>query len=128
MSTVEISGKTGIPRVTVHERMKKMLHAGVIRKFSVVPDYSKLGLNTTAFVLVGYVDSENSQRELAKKIGAMKEVYEVHILAGEWDLLLKVRGSSIEDIGGLVVDRIRKMDGVGRTETIPCFTTVKEEG
>jgi len=46
-------------------------------------------------------------------------------VSGEYDILLKVRGSSIEEIGNLVVDRLRDVEGVARTLTCASFSTVK---
>ncbi len=68
-----------------------------------------------------------SKRQLAKRIAKIPGVYEVHIISGEYDLLLKVRGKSLEDIGKLVVDKLRQLKGVGKTLTFACFETVKEE-
>ncbi len=127
-STADISRRTGIPRVTVHERIRRMQGKGVIRRFTVLPDYKKLGLPTTAFILVSYdPHSKVTQRELAEKIAKLGHVYEAHILAGDWDMLLKVRGESIEGIGKLVVDKLRGFEGIGRTLTIACFDTTKDE-
>lgn len=127
-STARISRKTGIPRVTVHERIRRMVKKGTIRRFTVMPDYKLLGLNTTAFILVSYdPHSKLTQRQLAEKISKIHNIYEVHILAGDWDMLLKVRAKSIEEIGKLVVDRLRETEGIGNTVTIACFETAKEE-
>jgi Lrp/AsnC family transcriptional regulator, leucine-responsive regulatory protein len=127
-STADIARRAGIPRVTVHERIRRMKEKGLIRRFTVLPDYKKLGLNTTAFILVTYdAHARVSQRQLADKIAKMANIYEVHILAGDWDLLLKVRGGSIEEIGKVVIDRLREFEGVGRTLTIACFETAKDE-
>ena len=67
-----------------------------------------------------------AQRELANRIAKIPGIYEVHIISGEYDLLLKVRGTSLEDIGKLVIDKLRQLKGVGRTLTCTCFETVKE--
>ena len=72
LSTVMIAKKTGIARITVHDRMRKMEEGKIIRKYATLPDYSKLGLGTTAFVLVAYAPSHTTQRELAKKIAGME--------------------------------------------------------
>ena len=125
-STVDIARKIGLPRATVHERIRRMTEKGVIKRFSVAPDYAKLGEGSTAFILVSYSPSKLTQRNLAKKIAEMRGVYEVHLLAGEWDMLLKVRGESLESIGKLVIDRLRALEGVGRTVTLACFENVKE--
>ncbi len=127
-STKNISKKTQIPRVTVHDRIQKMKSKGVIKKFSVSIDYKKTGFSTEVFIFVGFqANVEVSQRELAKRIGKLSGVSEVHIISGEYDLLLKVRGISLEEIGKLVVDNIRTFKGVGRTLTFACFETIKEE-
>jgi DNA-binding Lrp family transcriptional regulator len=127
-STKNIAKNIQIPRVTVHDRIQKMQEKGIIKKFSVNIDYKKIGFPTEVFVFVGFQPNvEVSQRELAKRIGKLTGVSEVHIISGEYDLLLKVRGISLGDIGKLVVDKIRNLKGVGRTLTFACFETVKVE-
>ncbi|MCX6778440.1 MAG: Lrp/AsnC family transcriptional regulator [Candidatus Micrarchaeota archaeon] len=125
-STVNIARRIGLPRATVHERIRRMAEKGVIKRFTVVPDYSKTGEGSAAFILVEYSPSKVTQRDLATKMAGMKGVYEVHLLAGEWDMLLKGRGESLESIGRLVIDRLRGLEGVGRTVTLACFENVKE--
>lgn len=124
----ELSGILNMPRTTIQERVRRMREHGVIRKFTVVPDYSKLGKPTTAFVLVSFLPTLGvSQKEVANRISKMEDVYEVHLIAGEWDILLKVRGKSMQEIGELVIDKLRAMEGIGRTYTCASFLTLKEE-
>ncbi|MEM2388548.1 MAG: Lrp/AsnC ligand binding domain-containing protein, partial [Candidatus Thermoplasmatota archaeon] len=65
--------------------------------------------------------------QLAREIARIENVYEVYIISGEWDLLLKVRGKDMEEIGKLILDKIRAIEGVGKTVTCTCFSVVKEE-
>ena len=105
-----------------------MSEKGVIKGFTVVPDFSKLGEPITAFILLSFLpNSKMSQRELALKIASLDGVHEVHLISGEHDILMKVRGQSMESIGSLVIDKIRQIDGVGKTLTCACFATVKDE-
>lgn len=128
-STKNIAKKITIPRVTVHDRIEKMKEKGIIKKFTVNIDYKKIGLPTEVFVFISFQSNVDiSQRELAKRISKIDGIAEVHIISGEYDLLLKVRGETLEIIGKLVVDKLRKIKGVGRTLTFACFETVKEEG
>ena len=127
-STKTIAASIDLPRVTVHDRIHKMLTTGVIKTFNVSIDYAKLGFTTEAYIFISFLPNPDlSQRELAKRIASFPGVYEVHIISGEYDLLLKVRGKSLEDIGALVVDKLRSVKGVGRTLTCACFETIKEE-
>jgi len=62
-------------------------------------DYEKVGLPITAFILVYFLPNpEISQRQLAKRISEMENVSDVYIVSGDWDLRLKVRGKSMEEI------------------------------
>lgn len=126
-TTKAIARTLRIPRATVHDRIVKLEQRGVVRKYTAVPDYSHLGLGVSAFVLVQFEPAGGvSQRETAEEIAKIQGIFEVHMISGEWDMLLRVRGSSMEDIGRLVIDRLREVHGVARTLTCACFTTVKE--
>lgn len=127
-STKNIASNIKIPRVTVHDRIQKMIKNGIIKSFNVNIDYKKIGLPTEVFIFISFLPNVDiSQRELAKQISRLSGVEEVHIISGEYDLLLKVRGQSLEEIGKLVVDKLRKLKGVGKTLTFACFETIKEE-
>ena len=127
-TTKTIAVKVKMPRVTVHDRIKKMVDQGIIKSFCTIPDYEKIGLQTKVFIFISFrPDTKISQRELAKRIAKLNGVFEVHIVTGEYDLLIKVRGTSLEEIGKLVVDKLRKLDGVDKTLTCACFETIKED-
>ncbi len=124
----EIAKEVGLPRTTVGERIKRLMKEGVVKKFTTMLNYEKLGKPVTAFVLISFLPNPKiSQRQLAREIARIKNVYEVYIIAGEWDLLLKVRGKDMEEIGQLILDKLRSMKGVGKTVTCTCFSVVKEE-
>ncbi|MEM0262660.1 MAG: Lrp/AsnC family transcriptional regulator, partial [Nitrososphaerota archaeon] len=97
------------------------------KRFTVEVDHSKLGKPTTAFILVSFMPGCHlSQKELARNISNLPDVEEVHVITGEWDIIVKVRGSSIQEIGDLVVEKIRMMEGVARTVTCATLYTAKE--
>ena len=125
-SVVDISNELGIPRATVQERIQRMRESGVIRKFIAVPDYSLLGRPVTAFIFVSFMPGTVSQRELGERISHLPRVDEVHLITGEWDIMLKVRAGSMDELGKLVLDKLRAMKGVMRTVTCVCFNTLME--
>ncbi|HDD72398.1 MAG TPA: Lrp/AsnC family transcriptional regulator, partial [Candidatus Bathyarchaeota archaeon] len=67
-----------------------------------------------------------SQREVAEEIAKFPEVQEVHIITGDWDILIKVRACSVDEIGKFVVDKLRKVRGDKKTLTCMVFETTKE--
>jgi DNA-binding Lrp family transcriptional regulator len=50
----------------------------------------------------------------------------VHIITGDWDLLVKLRAESVDAIGKFVVDKLRLIKGLEKTLTCMVFETVKE--
>lgn len=124
----KIAEALGIPRTTIQDRVNKLKKLGIIKRFTVKVDKSKLGKPALAFVLVSFMPgSDVSQKNLAHQMAMMEDVEEAHLISGEWDILLKVRGSSMKEIGDLVIDRIRSMRGVARTLTCAVFYTAKED-
>ena len=126
-TTKAIARDLDIPRATVHDRIAKMEQKGVIRRYTAVPDFVQLGAGVSAFILVQFgPEAGMSQRDTAEEISTIPGIFEVHMISGEYDMLLKVRGGSMEEIGGLVIDKLRDVKGVARTLTCAVFTTVKE--
>ena len=122
-----LARKLGIPRSTVQHRITKMRQTGIIQRTVAIPNYEKIGLPVTAFVLLTYNPTNNiSQQDVAAAIAKLKNVAEVHVVAGQWDLILKARGASLQEIGELVVNKLRQIPGVGQTVTCGCFFTLKE--
>jgi DNA-binding Lrp family transcriptional regulator len=124
----ELSTQLGVPRATVHERIMRMKKAGVIKRFTIEQDYRITGLPTMSFVLASYASAARTdQHEAARLASKIPGVLGVYIISGEWDLLFKVRGKSIEDIGTLILDRIRNTPGIAKTYTMACFEVTKDE-
>jgi len=127
-TTKTISERTAIPRTTVHDRMGKMEMNGTIRRYTIIPDYERIGEATCAYVFVSHDQSQGvSQAQAAKQIASIPGVYEVHLISGDWDIIAKVRGPDVESLGRLVIEKIRPIQGVGKTFTCTVFESVKEE-
>ena len=124
----ELADILGMPRTTIQDRINRLKRMGVIKRFTIKVDKAKLGKGVLAFVLVSFMPgSEVSQKALAHEIALMENVEEAHLISGEWDILLKVRGSSVKEIGDLVIDKIRGMHGVAKTLTCVVFYSAKED-
>jgi DNA-binding Lrp family transcriptional regulator len=67
-----------------------------------------------------------SQRDEAAEIAKFPEVQEVHIITGDWDLLIKVREKDVDSIGRFVIDKLRFIKGIEKTLTCMVFETSKE--
>jgi len=123
----QLSRLIGSPVTTTHSRVKRLEKEGYIRHYRAIVDAKKLGYKTTAFILVSFTRSSGlDQREVAEEIARLPQVQEVHIITGDWDILVKVRVRDVEDLGDFIVDRIRKIRGVEKTYTSVVLDTIKE--
>ncbi len=126
-SIKEIARKIGSPITTVHSKIKKMEKIGIIKNYRAILDANKLGYSTLAFIFVAFSrEAGISQRVLAKRISELSEVQEVHIITGDWDILLKVRVRNVEELAEFVVDKLRSIPGVEKTLTCVALETEKE--
>lgn len=128
----DIAREINSPLTTVYEKIKRFEKEGIIRKYTAVLDDKLLDKSLTVFVFVTikyhFPDEQKplSQREIARKIGLIPNVQEVHIITGDWDLLLKIKGRDMQEISSFVIDKLRAIKGVDKTFTCSCFEVVKE--
>jgi DNA-binding Lrp family transcriptional regulator len=128
----QVAQRINAPITTVFAKTKRMEELGIIREYRAVLAPEKLDAGTAAFILasVSYRakadDIPVSQRAVAEEIAKFPEVQEVHIITGDWDLLIKLRAESVEAIGKFVVDKLRLIKGLEKTLTCMVFETIKE--
>jgi DNA-binding Lrp family transcriptional regulator len=67
------------------------------------------------FVLINTLPGED--REAYNKLVALPEIKEIYALFGKYDLVAKINGENFDDIGRIVVNKIRRVKGVTDTET-----------
>ncbi len=126
----QISDRTGLPVTTVFAKIKRAERLGLVKGYNAILDAAKLGASTTAFIFASFAykneEKAASQRKVAKEIGGFSEVQEVHIISGEWDILIKVKVRDVDSVGKFVVDKLRLVRGIERTLTCLVFESEKE--
>lgn len=128
----DIARKINSPITTVFAKIKRMEELGIIRDYRAILDPKQLNYGTTAFILasVSYGTKNEapslSQRDIAKEIAKLPEVQEVHIITGDWDLLIKLKTENVDKMGKLIIDKLRLIKGIEKTLTCVVFETCKE--
>jgi len=126
----QISDRTGLPVTTVFAKIKRAERLGLVKGYNAILDATKLGASTTAFIFASFAykneEKAASQRNVAKEIGDFPEVQEVHIISGEWDILIKVKVRDVDSVGKFVVDKLRLVRGIEKTLTCLVFESKKE--
>ncbi len=70
----------------------------------------------TAYVLLIVKPGEEST--VAEKLKQMKEVKDISVVYGEYDIVAKVEKESMEELQNFLIKKIRAMDEVERTSTM----------
>ncbi len=121
----EVGAEVGLSTAAVHERVKKLLERGVIRRFSISADPERVGLSFTAFVAIRN-DGGAHCREVAPRLRTMPEVVELHSVAGEYDFLAKIRTTHARALEDLLF-QIKSIPGVARTTSTVVLSTELED-
>jgi Lrp/AsnC family transcriptional regulator, leucine-responsive regulatory protein len=124
-SNAEIARKVGLAPSAVFERIRKLEEKGVLRGFRGEVDPHAAGLPLLAFVFVRSSERAGSART-AEKIAEIPEVLEVHHVAGEDCLLVKLRAADTEALGRLLREKFGTIPTVASTRTTIVLETVKE--
>jgi Lrp/AsnC family transcriptional regulator, leucine-responsive regulatory protein len=98
---------------SVHDRLRRLVRDGVIRKWTIDIDATAFGLDVVAFI---GVRATKSCSELLHSMEPIAEIEEFHSVAGAMGLMLKVRVANTSALLGLI-DRLRAIPGVVDTET-----------
>lgn len=130
MTAREIARKIDSPITTVFAKMRRMEQQEVIKEYKAILDSKKLNFGTTAFILASFSyrngETPLSQRVIAEQIAKFPEVQAVHIISGDWDILIKIKEESVDAVGNFVIDKLRTVKGVEKTLTCMVFDTQKE--
>jgi len=131
MTAREIARKIDSPITTVFAKMRRMEQQEVIKEYKAILDSKKLNLGTTAFILASFSyrngETPLSQRVIAEQIAKFPEVQDVHIISGDWDILIKIKEENVDAVGNFVVDKLRTVKGIEKTLTCMVFDTQKKQ-
>jgi DNA-binding Lrp family transcriptional regulator len=114
LAVLEMSRRLGVARATVQSRLDKLVESGVITGFGPDVDPKALGYAVTAFCTI-----EMTQGRISEVVGplrAIPEVVEVHSIAGQGDLFVRVVARSNDHLMA-ILERILQIPQVDRTST-----------
>jgi Lrp/AsnC family transcriptional regulator for asnA, asnC and gidA len=122
---VDIAKRIGISDATVHIRVRRMMAAGIIHKFTISVDNDLLGYDHMAFM--GINTSPGSSDQIITDLSRIEEVLEIHEMHGKFDLLLKIRAKNLNQIRDIVENKICKITHILESELMTVLKTTKEE-
>jgi DNA-binding Lrp family transcriptional regulator len=120
----EVARKIGISSGTVASRIKEMEENGVIKKYTTLLNYEKLGFELTAVTEVTV--SEGMMIEVGKEISKIDHTVGVYNVTGDSDILVIAKFRSRASLSDFT-KTILKLENVVRTKTHVVLNTLKED-
>ena len=122
---VDIAKRIGVSDGTVHIRVRRMIAAGLINKFTISVDNDLLGYDHMAFM--GINISPGSADHIIYELLKIEEILEMHEMHGKFDLLLKIRAKNLIQMRDIVENKICKIPHILESELMTVLKTRKEE-
>lgn len=124
-SYADLGSTLGLSPPAVHERVKRLRRTGVIRRTVAELDAAAIGRPLLAFVHVT-ADGWGKSPELTA-MGARPDVLEIHSVAGDCCLILKVRCAGTAALEALLAD-VYALPGIRGTKSYIALRSDHERG
>jgi len=114
----------------VRARIAAYEQEGVIRGFQALLNTDRLDTNDVRAVIELRIrpEREGGFDRVAARIGKFPQVESMYLMSGAYDLLLFVKGASLQEVANFVSARLAPLDGVLSTATHFMLKTYKDQG
>ena len=120
LSVTELARRIGLSKSPTQARLKRLEESGTILGYRAILDPIRLGL-----------DHDTSEAALAafnEAVARIPEIEQAHLIAGNFDYLLKVRTPDMRRYRRVLADHISKLPHIASTSTYVAMEAVKEDG
>jgi Lrp/AsnC family leucine-responsive transcriptional regulator len=128
LSITELAQRIGLSKSPTHARLRRLEHNGVIKGYRALLDPIQLGLDHVAFVEVRLSDTrEAALAAFNAAVMLIPEIEQAHLIAGNFDYLMKIRTRSMADYRWVLAENISSLPHVANTSTYVAMQAVKED-
>lgn len=113
-SVPRLSRELGINLSVTYSRIKRLQKRGVIERFTVQVNEDNLGLRAGA--LAGLNIDPKQRESVLKEIEKVDGVRLIREVTGRFDIMINLKGQSLDELHRAVYDRIGKLPGVIHAE------------
>ena len=131
LSNEEIAERIGISGKTVENTIRKLEKSGILVGFRALFDDSVLPENAVKAIIEVKVKPERNGGfdRVAKRISKFSKVENLYLMSsGVFDLMIEVRGETLNDVAEFVSSKLAPMEGVVSTSTHFILKKYKESG
>jgi len=120
-----IGNRVNMSTSAVIERIKKLELNGIVKRYTIMVDPKKVGLDLMVFMMVR-LEHHKYNEGFSEFVRRNPQIIECQYIAGDYDFLLKIISKSTQTLEVLLND-IKCIGGVCNTKTSVVLSTVKEE-
>jgi len=122
---VEVARQVGLAPSAVLERIRKLEQQGYIDGYEVRLNPERFAKSMVAFITVK-MEKPGKQASIGQKLGEIPIVQEIHWIAGEDALLVKLRVTDTTELASLIKETIAPIKGIAATRSGIVLETYKE--
>lgn len=122
ISFVDLSRKLKVSNTLIHQRIRKLKEAGILKNASYQIDAWKLGYQSSAWTHIMLTDSK-FHRKVEEALSKIPEIVECVNIAGRYALLVKIYAMNNRHLRDIIYEKIQTIEGVEGTNTTMSFET-----
>lgn len=130
LSLSQLSMMLGKTEDQIEAQIDEYKKNGIIRGYQAIVNWDEVP-NAGVRAMIELKVTPQLQKgfdEIAERILSYNEVESVYLMAGSYDLLLSVRGKTIQDVSSFVAKRLAAMHGILSTSTHFILKRYKDNG
>ena len=130
LTTAELSMILGEPEDYISAQIREYEKSGIIRGYRAVVNWDAVP-ESGVVALIELKVAPQLQKgfdEFAESLLGYEQVESVYLMAGAYDLLLTVKGRTIQDVSAFVAKQLAAMNGILSTATHFMLKRYKENG
>ena len=117
-NTKEIANKVGLSVTPTYERIRKLEKQEIIKSYVALLDRNKIGKQIIAYCQVTLLQHEKLlMSDFAQKIKGFSEIMECHHVSGNFDFLLKIAASDINQFYEFINEKLSAVEGISTIHT-----------
>lgn len=122
----ELSHKLGLSVTAVYERIKKLEREGVIRKYVALVDKKRVDKSFVTFCSIKLLQHTKAYVvQFEKEVAKLEEVLECYHISGDYDYLLKVIVTDMDEFREFMVKKLTTISHIGSTQSAFMINEVK---
>ncbi len=127
MTVREIAAQVHLSTTPVHERIKRMEEAGIIKQYITLVDPAKVKRGLMVICYVSLKEhNKKSGAKFIKTIQDLPEVIECYNISGQFDFMLKVLAEDMGAFYDFHVNKLSQIENMGHMQSVFVMGIIKQ--